>query len=69
MQMHHLHPSPLNMEKMEKDRIRDHLRREGWSQFTIQETIDTIDDELDIDPESGAFLLELHLEMARKASH
>jgi hypothetical protein len=57
------------MERMDEARIRDHLRREGWSQFTIQETIDTIDDELVIDPESGEFLLELHLNMARKASH
>jgi hypothetical protein len=57
------------MERMEEDRIRDHLRREGWSEFTVEETIYAIDDELDIDPESGAFLLELHLEMARKASH
>jgi hypothetical protein len=57
------------MEPLEADRIRDHLRREGWSEFTVEETIDTIDDELVIDPESGAFLLELHLNMARKASH
>jgi hypothetical protein len=57
------------MEALEADRIRDHLRREGWSEFTVEETIYAIDDEFYIDPESGAFLLELHLNMARKASH
>ena len=38
------------------DRIRDHLRREGWSEFTVREVFATIDDEFEIDPESGAFL-------------
>jgi hypothetical protein len=53
----------------DKDRIRDHLRREGWSEFTVREVFAAIDDEFDIDPESGAFLLEVHLQAARKASH
>lgn len=51
----------------DKDRIRDHLRREGWSEFTVREVFAAIDGE--IDPEMGSFLLELHLEAARKASH
>ena len=55
--------------KEHSDRIRDHLRREGWSEFTVREVFATIDDEFEIDPESGAFLLEVHLEAARKASH
>ena len=38
------------------DRIRGHLRREGWSEFTVREVFATIDDEFEIDPESGAFL-------------
>jgi hypothetical protein len=53
----------------DKERIRDHLRREGWSEFTIRETFDAIDDEYAIDPEGGAFLLEVHLEQARKWAH
>ena len=57
------------LKKEDEDRIRDHLRREGWSEYTIREVFATIDDEFEIDPESGAWLLKLHLEAARKASH
>ena len=53
----------------DKDRIRDHLRRDGWDEFVICETLANIEDEATIDPEGGAFLLEVHLEAARKASH
>ena len=57
------------LKKEDEDRIRDHLRRDGWSEFTIREVFATIDDEFEIDPEAGAYLLEVHLEGARKASH
>jgi len=57
------------LKKEDEDRIRDHLRRDGWSEFTVREVFATIDDEFEIDPESGIYLLELHLEAARKASH
>ena len=51
------------------DRIRDHLRRAGWHEFVICETLANIEDEAAIDPEGGTYLLELHLEGARRASH
>lgn len=57
------------LKKEDEDRIRDHLRRDGWDEFVICETLANIEDEAAIDPESGAFLLEVHLEAARKASH
>jgi hypothetical protein len=57
------------LKKEDEDRIRDHLRRDGWSEFTVHEVFAIIDDEFEIDPESGSYLLEVHLEAARKASH
>ena len=57
------------LKKEDQDRIRDHLTREGWSEFTVREVFAAIDDEFEIDPEGGAFLLEVHLDAARKASH
>ena len=57
------------LKKEDEDRIRDHLRRDGWSEFTVREVFAAIDDEYELDPESGAWLLKLHLEAARKASH
>lgn len=47
------------------DRISDHLAREGWSQFVIDEVLDLCFGE----GEEAQFLRELHLEAARKASH
>ena len=57
------------IKKDDKDRIRDHLRREGWDEFVVCDVFNAINDEFERDPEAGAWLLELHLEAARKASH
>ena len=50
------------LKKEDEDRIRDHLRREGWDEFDVCDVFNTINDEFEIDPEAGAWLLELHLE-------
>ena len=57
------------LKKEDEDRFRDHLRREGWSEFTVREVFVTIDDEFALDPEGGAYLWKCNLEAARKASH
>ena len=57
------------IKKEDEDRIRDHLRREGWDEFVVCDVFNAINDEFELGPEAGAWLLEVHLEGARKASH
>jgi hypothetical protein len=50
-------------------RARDRLRARAAHPVHGHRTGCRLGEEFEIDPEKGAFLLELHLDMARKASH
>jgi hypothetical protein len=57
------------MTAVDQERIADCVRREGWDDFVVHDVLNTIEDEYAIDPEGGAFLLEVHLAQARRRAH